>query len=70
LVLTRKQRQQLVIEAGGRTVLIRVIRARAGAVRLGITAPEDVAVHREETWKNLDGWQGLSVDTSRKAASE
>jgi carbon storage regulator CsrA len=70
LVLTRKQQEQLVIEVAGRTVLVRVIRARAGAVRLGISVPEDVAVHREETWKHLNHWHGLSVDTSRTAASE
>jgi carbon storage regulator len=70
LVLTRKQQEQLVIEVAGRTVLVRVIRARAGTVRLGITAPEDVAVHREEIWKNLVDWQGLSVDTAPRAASE
>jgi len=57
LVLTRKQQEQLVIEVGEQTILVRVLRARAGRVRLGITAPDDMAVHREETWKNIDDWQ-------------
>ena len=69
LVLHRKQ-QLLVIEVAGRKILVRVIRASAGAVRHGITAPEDVAVHREEIWKKIDEWQGRSVDAARGTASE
>jgi carbon storage regulator len=63
LVLTRKQQEQVVIELGGRTVLVRVVHVRAGTVRLGITAPDDVAVHREETWKKLRAWQGAPNGT-------
>jgi carbon storage regulator CsrA len=69
LVLTRKQQEQLVIELGGRTVLVRVVHVRAGTVRLGISAPDDVAIHREETWKNLDDWQSLFVDTASRPDS-
>jgi carbon storage regulator len=68
--LTRKQQQQLVIEVAGRKILVRIIRASAGAVRLGITAPEDVAVHREEIWNKIDEWQGRSVDAAREIACE
>jgi carbon storage regulator len=57
LVLTRKQQEKVVIELGGRTILVCVVAVGAGKVRLGIAAPDDVAVHREETWKKLAAWE-------------
>jgi carbon storage regulator len=37
----------------GDDVVITVLEARGDVIRLGIQAPRDVQVHREEVWKEL-----------------
>jgi carbon storage regulator len=51
LVLTRRANQSIVI---GRDVTVRVLEIRGDQVRLGITAPRSVTVHREEVWLELE----------------
>ena len=45
LILSRKRSEQIVIGDG---IVITVVAIRGGNVRLGIEAPPNVAVHREE----------------------
>ncbi|MEP7054341.1 MAG: carbon storage regulator CsrA [Actinomycetota bacterium] len=47
LVLTRKSNQSIVI---GDDIVITVLEVRGDQIRIGITAPRDVEVHREEVW--------------------
>jgi carbon storage regulator len=56
LVLSRKQGEQVVIDLGGRTIVVRVVGINRDRVRLGITAPEDITVHREEVWNQASSW--------------
>lgn len=51
LVLSRKVREQ--IRLPGLDVVVTVLEVRGGKVRLGITAPDEVAVVREELWRRL-----------------
>jgi len=53
LVLTRKKGEQLVIRLGGETVYVRVLEVAGERVRIGITAPLSVAVHREEVARRI-----------------
>jgi carbon storage regulator len=48
LILSRKVNEQIVIRYGEHTALVRIIEIGRGRVRLGVTAPNDVVVHREE----------------------
>jgi carbon storage regulator len=50
LVLTRHVHQSIVI---GHDVVVTVLEVRGDQVRLGITAPRDVQVHREEVFAAL-----------------
>jgi carbon storage regulator len=50
LVLTRRTDQRIVI---GDDIVITVLEARGDVIRLGITAPREVQVHREEVYKEL-----------------
>jgi len=59
LVLTRRTGQSVMI---GDDVTITVLEARGEVVRLGIQAPRDVQVHREEVYRELR-------DVNREAAS-
>jgi carbon storage regulator CsrA len=57
LILNRKKHEQIVIKIGGEMVVVRVVDVGRGAVRLGIIAPESVAVYREEIARRMEDWQ-------------
>ncbi|WP_328462687.1 carbon storage regulator CsrA [Actinoplanes sp. NBC_00393] len=59
LVLTRRAGESVMI---GDDVVITVLEARGDVIRLGIQAPRDVQVHREEVYRELQ-------DANRAAAS-
>ncbi len=50
LILTRRQSETLVI---GDDIKIVVLGIKGGQIRLGIEAPPDVAVHREEVYERI-----------------
>ncbi|GLY03272.1 MULTISPECIES: carbon storage regulator CsrA [Actinoplanes] len=50
LVLTRRAGESVMI---GDEVVITVLEARGDVIRLGIEAPRDVQVHREEVYREL-----------------
>lgn len=47
LVLTRKLNESIII---GDDITIEIVRVRGDEVRLGIVAPKDVSVHRQEIY--------------------
>lgn len=47
LILTRKKDQSIVIE---KDIVIKVVDVEDGRVRLGISAPDDVSIHRYEVY--------------------
>ena len=57
LVLSRKKDQQLVIQLGEETVMVRVLDVNGDRVRLGITAPSSVPIHREEVVRRIQELQ-------------
>jgi carbon storage regulator len=59
LVLTRRAGESVMI---GDNVTITVLEARGDVIRLGIQAPRDVQVHREEIYRELQA-------ANREAAS-
>lgn len=52
LILTRRVGETLVI---GDDVTITVLGVRGNQVRVGVNAPKDVAVHREEIYQRIQG---------------
>lgn len=48
LVLARKSGQRVIVREGANRVVITVLGIQEGKVRLGIEAPDDVRVDREE----------------------
>jgi carbon storage regulator len=68
LVLTRHVHQSIVI---GHDVVITVLEVRGDQVRLGITAPKEVQVHREEVFAALSAAerQGAVTATDQGPAS-
>ncbi len=51
LVLSRKVREQFCLP--GFDVVVTFLEVRGRKVRLGITAPDEIAVVREELWRQL-----------------
>ena len=52
LVLTRKKNESVVI---GHNVSVTVVEIRGDKVRLGIVAPKEVPVHRQEVYDAIHG---------------
>jgi len=61
LVLSRKRDEKIVI---GNHIVITVVDVRGDKVRLGIEAPTDVPVHRQEVQ------EAIEAERRRKAAEE
>ena len=53
LVLSRKKSEQLIVRLGDQTMVFRVLDVDRGRVRIGIIAPPEVAVHREEVARRI-----------------
>lgn len=51
LVLSRKKSEEIII-AGN--IVITVVEIRGDKVRLGVTAPKDISVHRREVQEVID----------------
>ncbi len=58
LVLSRNKNERVVIGDGENRIVITIADVRGDRVRLGIQAPADVPVHREEVYE--------TIHTSRK----
>lgn len=50
LVLSRQKDERIII---GENITVMVVEIRGDKVRLGIEAPKDVPVHREEVWEQI-----------------
>ena len=51
LVLSRRRNEKIVLSGG---IELTVVEIRGDKVRLGLTAPESVIIHRQEVWDAVE----------------
>lgn len=61
LVLTRKRNESIVI---GDDIKITIVEVKGDQVKLGITAPKEVSVHREEIYIEIQKENELAAKSS------
>lgn len=66
LVLTRRSQQSIMI---GKDVVVTILEVRGDQVRIGVSAPRDVDVHREEVWIELQKANADAASPSPEALS-
>jgi carbon storage regulator len=66
LILTRKIGESLMI---GNDVSITVLRVKGNQVRLGVEAPKDVSVQRQEIFDRIAGGNGKDAATDSELES-
>ena len=67
LILTRRVGETLMI---GDDVTVTVLGVKGNQVRVGVDAPRDVAVHREEIYERIQKEQENSGNSTRTKAAE
>jgi carbon storage regulator len=65
LILTRRVGETIVI---GDDVIITVLGIKGNQVRIGINAPKDVSVHREEIYQRIQQEKNTTTTTTATAA--
>jgi len=65
LILTRRVGETLMI---GDSVTVTVLGVKGNQVRIGITAPKDVAVHREEIYQRIQRGEDGSASATHPEA--
>jgi carbon storage regulator len=60
LILTRRVGETLMV---GDEVTVTVLGVKGNQVRIGVNAPKDVAVHREEIYERIKQEQGQTGNT-------
>lgn len=64
LVLSRKKNESIVIN---NDITIVVVEIRGDKVRLGVEAPKEVPVHRQEVFEAIRRGEGVDSDTDKKS---
>lgn len=67
LILTRRAGETVMI---GSDVTITVLGVKGNQVRIGINAPKDVAVHREEIFERIQSEKAAEVTPAKSASND
>lgn len=70
LVLSRRLGEQVIVSVGGHRIVVQVVDVTPGRVRLGVVAPDQVIVDREEVWKRRSEWQAEKASCRKSITSK
>jgi carbon storage regulator len=65
LVLSRKKNEQIIV---GDQIIITVVEVRGDRVRLGIEAPQEIPIHRNEVLESIKAQQAAENAENKSAA--
>ena len=65
LVLSRKKGESVQI---GNDIIVTVVEIRGDKVRLGIEAPRDLSVHRQEVYQAIRNAKNLTEESTQEAS--
>lgn len=65
LVLSRKKNEQIIV---GDQIVITVVEVRGDRVRLGIEAPQEIPIHRNEVLESIKAQQAAENAENKSAA--
>ena len=66
LILTRRVGESVMI---GDSIAVTVLGVKGNQVRIGVTAPKDVSVHRQEIYERIQQEHGDGPEENRKGNS-
>ena len=61
LILTRRVAESIIISEGASKITVTLLGIKGGQVRVGIDAPKDISVHREEIFERLQQKKNQSL---------
>jgi carbon storage regulator len=67
LVLTRKIEESLVINGN---ITVKILDIRGGQIRLGIDAPREISVHREEVYDRIQAGKVYTKKTTNSKSAK
>lgn len=53
LVLSRSQNQKIIIGSGENIISVSILEVRGNQVKIGIEAPKEIPVHRQEIFEKI-----------------
>ncbi len=53
LILKRKTSEKVIIESGGKIVVVTAAGVDRHQIRLGFEAPQEIVIYREELWEQI-----------------
>lgn len=59
LVLSRRENEKVIIDPKGVNIVLTVVRIDRGKVRIGIEAPDDLPIYREELLQRIGGFDAV-----------